>query len=109
MELRKVLLAPGVALAVLGVAAFTACGGGDGGSGNDEDFVADLCALMLDFDEDIDNIDPGDITNEEDAAEALMEPFENMVDGFEDLNPPADLEDWHEEAVKQLKQLLEDI
>ena len=110
----------GIAPFALGATFFAACGGDDddggggggGGNGSDEDFVDGLCGAFKDFEDDFTKIfaNPADLGDEEDAAKAMAEPFENLAKAFGDLNPPKDLEDWHkdasdalDDAAKQLK------
>lgn len=106
MEFRKVLLGAGIAPVIAGAALFGGCGGDDdGGGGSEEDFVADLCGLLKDFTTDLDNLDPNDLANEDDAFDALAEPFETLAADFEDLNPPSELEDWHEQGAETLNEI----
>ena len=119
MELRKLGLLLGIAPFALGATFFAACGGDDddggggggGGSGSDEDFVDGLCAAFKDFEDDFSKLleNPEDLANEDDAAEAMAEPFGKLADAFGDLNPPNDLEDWHKDASEALDKVAEQL
>jgi len=106
---RRLGLFLGIAPLVIGAMAFGACGDDDDGgggsrSGSDEEFVADLCAAMKQFDEDITKVfsDPSAFEDEDEAVEALSEPMRNLANAFEDARVPNDLRDWHEKASKAL-------
>lgn len=109
---RKFALWLGLVPLALGAMFLAACGGDDdgggGGTGNDEDFVSDLCKASADFLADLedvgDDIDPSDLDA---AADAVAEPFEDFANKFKDLNPPGDLKDWHDEASDGLDDIVE--
>lgn len=115
MKLRKIGLLLGIAPFALGATFLGACGdddgGGGGGSGSDEDFVAGLCDAFLVFQEDLQDLfsDLSDLEDEEEAAKAMAEPFEKLAESFEDLNPPSDLRDWHEDASEALNEAAEQL
>jgi hypothetical protein len=112
VEFRRVMLGLGVVPVLAGAALFGACGGDDdGGTGSDEDFVADLCEIMKNFSDDLDNLEEEAEGAEEfdEIAELLSGPIGDLADGFADLNPPEDLQDWHEEASEELDKLSDDL
>lgn len=95
---------------------FGACGGDDdggggGGAGNDEDFVAAICAAGRDFSEDFAKVieENADLTETDEIAEVIVEPFENFANAVEDANPPEDLEEWHGEVVSSLNNIVENL
>jgi len=94
----------GIAPAILGASLFGACGGDDdgsgGGTGSDEDFVADICKAGAKFAKAMDNLEK-DLKNETDftkIAEKAAGPFEDFAKDFAKANPPADLKEWHQDA-----------
>lgn len=112
MELRRLVLL-GIAPFALGAPLIAACGGGDGGggTGNDEDYVAAICKAGKEFQDELfaafSEVDPD--ASEEEALEAFVEPFENFANAIEDANPPSDLEDWHEDTVNAINDIVERI
>ena len=108
----------GVAPLALGAMFFGACGGDDddtigggGRSGSDEDFVDDFCKAGSDFAKDIQDIgdDLSEETDPEKIGDAMSEPFEDFANAFKDLNPPSDLEDWHDDASKSLDNVVKSL
>ncbi len=103
---RRLALWLGLVPLTLGATFFAACGGDDdgGGNGSDEDFVNDLCKAGADFSRDLESLgdDLADESDPEKIAEAVSEPFEDFANAFKDMNPPSDLEDWHEDASGSL-------
>jgi len=108
MNFRKLGLYVGIAPVVLGATLLSGCGGG-GGDANDEDFVSDICGAFADFSEALEKVqsDPeklAEAASDPDKLSALfVEPYEDLANAFADANPPSDLEDWHEEASKAMK------
>lgn len=102
---RKLTLGAAIVAAAMPLAA---CSGDD--SGNDEDFTRGLCeassGLRTGVEESLDNARTS--TNPNAAAEALVEPIDDFVDDFKDLNPPDDLKDWHDDASAQLEAVAKD-
>ena len=92
------------AAAVLLLVPLTACSGDD--SGNDEDFVKGLCEASTGLRDGVEEAlgNARTSTDPNAAAQALVEPIEEFVDAFKDLNPPEDLEEWHDTASGQLEQ-----
>lgn len=91
---------------------FGACGGDDdggGGGGSDEDFVAAICAAGRDFADDFTKVmdENADLTETDEIAEVMVEPFENFAKAVDDANPPEDLEEWHGEVVTALNGIVE--
>ena len=112
---RKFALWLGLVPLALGAMFLVACGGDDddgggGGSGSDEDFVSDLCKASADFLADIESagedIDPSDLDA---ASKAIAGPFEDFAGKFKDLNPPDDLEEWHNDASDSLDQIVQQV
>ena len=85
-----------------------ACGGDDdggpGGTGSDEDFVADICRAGADFSKALQEVfsDPSALADEDKAIEKLSDAFEAFANDFAEARPPADLKEWHSESSKQL-------
>jgi len=114
LEFRRLILGLGVVPVLAGAALFGACSGDDDdekGTGSDEEFVADLCGIMKDFSDDLDGLedDAEDVEDFDEIAKLLSGPIGDLADGFADLNPPADLKDWHEEASNELDKLADDL
>ena len=82
-----------------------------GGSGNDEDYVAAICAAGKEFQDDLfaafGDIDPD--ASEEDQIQAFAEPFEAFANALDDANPPSDLSEWHNDTVDAIKDIVEQI
>ncbi|GIW56832.1 MAG: hypothetical protein KatS3mg082_3236 [Nitrospiraceae bacterium] len=102
LSIRKLLPAATIVTAL----ALGACRGGDGssGTGSDEEFVTGACNAAAKFQEDLDDVfaDLANVDSEEEAVKLVVEPFENFTKAFKDLNPPADLKEWHSDAGKAL-------
>lgn len=102
---RKFALTAAVALAAVSLAA---CSGDDDGS--DEEFVRDLCQASTELrngiKEALENASTSTSPNA--AAEALVKPLGVFVEAFDDLNPPKDLDDWHDSASDELEKTFED-
>lgn len=93
------------AIAALGIIAgsnLVACGS-DGG--NDEDFVRGLCEASTELRTGVEKAvkDGSTSTDPNKVVELLVVPIDAFVEAFDDLKPPKDLKDWHEESTKQLK------
>jgi hypothetical protein len=104
-KLKRLRLGAFLVPALFVVALTGACGGdGGGGTGSDEQFVADLCKAGAKFDEDLTKLFAGiaNIGSEEEAAKKFAEPFEAFARSFKAARPPADLKAWHAEASKSL-------
>lgn len=107
---------------------FAACGGDDdddggnggdsssGGSvatGSDEKYVADICKAASQFFEDLQKITQDAASSgsvdESELMKKFQKPFENFASNLEKAKPPKDLQDWHAQAVKQIKSYSEAI
>ena len=109
-----------VGLATLGAFALiaAACGDDDdggGGDGSDEDYVRGLCSavssMQADAQEAFEDFDPQSVDDIEDALETLQDVFGDFVEELEDLNPPADVSEYHDQVVEAFQaqqDLLED-
>ncbi|MEO8540483.1 MAG: hypothetical protein ABI577_12150 [bacterium] len=88
--------------AVIG-ANFAACGND---AGNDEGFVRGLCEASSALRAGIQQAGKDGATSTEPgkAVDLMVAPVDAFVKSFGDLNPPKDLNDWHSDATKQLKQ-----
>lgn len=104
------LIGKTIKLAALGTIAggallFGACGGDDGGGGSDEDFISAICKAGADFFADLEEVDTEE-TDPSKLMESFAEPFDKFANAVEDANPPEDLETWHADAVKSLKDIV---
>ena len=95
-------LAAIAATLALGSLAFVACGDDDdggGGNGSDEDYVATLCGVFGDFDERFaELLVNADLSSTDDIEEFMQDAADivgDIVEEFEDANPPADVEGAH--------------
>jgi hypothetical protein len=94
----------------------TTSGGGNittsGGTGSDEDFVADICKAGKQFAADFQTALKDLGTNASDPnkiAEKLTKPVEDFVKAFAKAKPPKDLKDWHEQATSQMNLLVKNL
>lgn len=111
-----IVLAAVLAVAAVGLAA---CGGDDdggsktsggggiassGGTGSDENYVADLCKASKDLQAAITKMtaDPSKLTDQDAAMKAFIGPFEDFSKSLAKAKPPKDLKDYHEQMVKTL-------
>jgi hypothetical protein len=90
----------GAIAAAFGLAA---CGDDDGGGGgSDEAYVAAVCAAVLAFQDDINEIllDPENAdATEEEATELFLKPLEDYVGRLKRANPPSDVKPYHDQVV----------
>ncbi|MEX0782800.1 MAG: hypothetical protein WED87_00010 [Dehalococcoidia bacterium] len=86
--------------AVIAPAAF-ACGGG-GDTGPDDEYVTAFCNTQREFSDSLDAAIRGSSTTTN--FDAIAEPFETLADDFDDLKPPDDLEDWHNDAAEKVSE-----
>lgn len=95
-----------LALGVIAASSLVACGS-DGG--NDDDFVRGLCEASSALRTGVEKAvkDGATSTDPNKVVELLAVPVDAFVKAFDDLNPPKDLKDWHEEATSQLRQTAE--
>lgn len=79
-----------------------ACGGGDD-TGSDEDYVKAFCEAKRAFSEAL----PAAIKAVNDSGGKdpgrIARPYEDLADAFDDMDPPEDLKDWHDNATDRLK------
>lgn len=84
----------------------------DASTGDEEEYVADLCAAFLEFQDSIVTIatDPenADATDEE-GLELTREPFETLLQAMEDADPPGDIEEFHDGVVDTFRETLDRI
>ena len=96
------------ALAAIGAFALVAAACGDdddgGGDGSDESYVRGLCSavssMQSDAEEAFEDFDPQSVDEIEDALETLQDVFGDFVNDLEDLNPPADVSEYHDQVVE---------
>ncbi len=98
---RLALAAPLAAAALLG-----ACGGDDGGSDGDEQYVSAFCGAMADFLK-AQQAPPGASGNSSQILAAAARPFDELVKALEDADPPSDAREWHEGFVADMKKMTE--
>ena len=120
MTVRHRLQSPGLAAMVASAAVLAACGGGSddpgsggaSGTGTDDAYVASICGAYDDFADTFadmlskrleGNSQP---KNQQEALKIYIEPFEKLVEGMEDANPPKDVKKYHDNMVKSLKSSL---
>ena len=91
-----------IALGAFALPMLVACSGD--GDGNDEDFVRGLCEASSDLRSGVEQAlkDASTSTDPNKAVELLAAPVDGFADDFEDLEPPKDLKDWHDDASGQL-------
>jgi hypothetical protein len=113
MTRRKWLISICLASFALGATLFAACGGDDdssggvpsGGTGSDEQFVADICKAGAKFSTDIQAVlaAAASLSDPAKAAQKMAVPFQDFSDAFAKAKPPSDLKDWHNTASAKLK------
>ncbi len=84
--------------AMLIVPAALACGGD--GDGSDEEYVTAFCEAHREFTTSWSAAIQNASTTS--SFDDIAEPLEVLADDFDDMNPPADMKDWHDETTKQL-------
>ena len=116
LHFRRVMFAPAVAgLLVAGFACGDDSGGGSpaglSGPEADERYVQQLCTGFGDFTTSfLDAIADLDAESSDDAIkDALEEPIDNLVKVMEDADPPADAREYHDESLKQIRAMQEEI
>lgn len=94
-------LAAFAALSVIAGSSLVACGGGEG---NDEDFVKGLCEASSELRSGVEKAvkDGSTSTDPGKVVELMIVPIDAFAKAFDDLKPPKDLKDWHEETADQL-------
>ncbi len=110
------VLFPGVALVSL-VVLLAACGNGDdngdgaddaNGDGSDEEYVQQVCDSITGFVEAQEELameaDPAD---EEAMVEESMSLLEDFADELDDANPPADVDEAHNQMVEGMRDIIE--
>lgn len=113
-------------VSVIAASFLAACGGGDGGdsaSGTDEDYVAIICKAGAEFASSIDKAqdealakalaDVEDLTDEaaieKVAAKVMAEPVEAFAKAISNAKAPADVKDYHNSVVTQLKTAVKEL
>lgn len=91
------------------VVAPAAVGCGDGGDGNDKDFVTGLCEASSALRAGVEKAvkDGASSTAPGKTVELMVAPVDAFVKAFGDLNPPKDLKTWHKDATEQLEKTAE--
>ena len=102
------ILAGFFGLSILAVSSFAACSGD--GDGNDEDFVRGLCEASTELRNGVEQAikNSSSSTDPNKAVESLAEPVDEFADDFDDLDPPEDLKDWHDDASEKLSAVAKD-
>lgn len=99
-----------VAILPLVVAAFVlaACGGGSGG---DEEYVRDVCKAVSEFSAGIEKaVKTSGTTGTAGASfSQFVEPFDRLAKDFGDADPPSDLEQWHNDTAKKLRDVADQL
>jgi ABC-type glycerol-3-phosphate transport system substrate-binding protein len=114
---RTLLLAPALGAALILSAA---CGDdndvpGGGGSnnptGSDEKYVTQLCTGFGDFQDSFFKVLTSltATSSEKDVQKALEKPIDDLVKAMERANPPKDVKQYHDDAVKQLQAMQKQI
>lgn len=95
-------------LAAIASAIFPSCGGD---SGNDEEFVTDLCVAATDLRTGLEKAvkDAASSTEPNKAVEIIAVPIDVFVKSFSEADPPGDLKDWHDAASNELKRKAQEL
>ena len=112
------LVAPLALFALL----FVACGdddnggssggsSGGGGTGNDKQYVADICKASKKFSDSVNALvkDPSILADPKKAADKLGTALSTFANDFAKANPPADVKTWHTQAANEMKQLADKV
>jgi hypothetical protein len=104
---RRASYALGLLFALGGLIA--ACGGSSGG-GSDEDYVRTMCESGDILEEALGSMLAAAFSGDEDeAADAMADAFEEWVDAIDDANPPEDVAETHEAMVNGLRDALDQL
>jgi hypothetical protein len=85
------------------LAAGLACGGGDD-TGSDGDYVVAFCDARRQFSSDLDAAVKQVSAAGGGEFDRIADTFTELADDFDEMKPPEDLKDWHENASKQLSE-----
>ena len=92
-----------IALGVATALAVAACGGDDGGTGTDAEYVASICKAQRTFRESLDSVDVTKLSDPSAQAKALVDPVSKYVDDIKDADPPKDVKPYHDDIVAYLE------
>jgi hypothetical protein len=97
----------GLALgAVLGASLAFACGGGSD-TGSDEEYVTDFCNMQREFSDSVRVAIQG--TSGSADFNDIADTFDALADAFDDMKPPEDVQEWHDEASDQISSIAEQV
>ena len=79
-----------------------ACGGGGDDTGSDDDYVIAFCDARRQFSTDLDAAVKQVSAAGGGEFDKIANTFEELANDFDDMKPPEDLEEWHDNAADQL-------
>lgn len=113
-SMKFVRLVVGTAVVgLVALAALEACGGdsggGPGGAGSDEAYVRAVCGAFAKFEEDFTKLlsDPEALSDEDALTEKFAGVYRTFVDSVAKARPPADVREYHDAFVSQLRTSLD--
>ncbi len=79
-----------------------ACGGGSD-TGSDEEYVTAFCNTQREFADSVRSAIQG--TSGTADFNEIADTFEALADAFDDMKPPEDVKDWHDDASDQISSI----